>query len=124
MSANPLPGDTGAQAEGRAQLFLEQQGLRLVERNYRGRRGEIDLIMQEGETLVFVEVRYRKRTSFGSPAESVTMAKQQRIITTAMHFLQSKPGRQLPPCRFDVLAIVGKETQNIDWIKDAFQAYS
>jgi len=118
----PLPGETGAKAEETARIYLEQQGLRLVERNYRCRQGEIDLIMQDGETLAFVEVRYRKNTGFGSPAESVTPSKQRRIITTATHYLQSKNDRKMPPCRFDMLAIVGKEQQNISWIKDAFQA--
>jgi len=118
----PLPGETGAKAEERARIYLEQQGLRLVERNYRCRQGEIDLIMQDGETLAFVEVRYRKSTGFGSPAESVTPSKQQRIVTTAGHYLQSKYTRKMPPCRFDMLAIEGREQQNINWIKDAFQA--
>jgi len=118
----PLPGETGAKAEERARIYLEQQGLRLIERNYRCRQGEIDLIMQDGGTLAFVEVRYRKSVGFGSPAESVTPSKQRRIITTANHYLQSKHERKMPPCRFDMLAIVGKEQQNINWIKDAFQA--
>ncbi len=118
----PLPGAMGAKAEEVARIYLEQQGLRLVAQNYRCRRGEIDLIMQDGATLVFIEVRYRKSMGFGSPAESVTPAKQQRIVMTAMRYLQSKSGHSMPPCRFDMLAIAGKEQQNIDWIKDAFQA--
>ncbi len=118
----PLPSETGAKAEEVARIYLEKQGLRLVERNYHCRQGEIDLIMQEGETLAFIEVRYRKTTGFGSPAESVTPSKQRRIISTANHYLQSKNGRKMPPCRFDMLSIVGKEQQNIDWIRDAFQA--
>ena len=118
----PLPGQTGANAEESARIYLEQQGLRLVERNYRCRQGEIDLIMQDGETLVFTEVRYRKSSGFGSPAESVTPAKQQRIIATAAHYLQSNNASRMPPCRFDMLAIVGQGQQQIDWIKDAFQA--
>ncbi len=117
----PSPGERGAKAEERARIYLEQQGLRLVERNYRCRQGEIDLIMQDGKTLAFIEVRYRKGTGFGSPAESVTSAKQQRIAATAAHYLQSRKERKMPPCRFDMLAIVGPEQQNIDWIKDAFQ---
>lgn len=117
----PLPGGIGAKAEEVARIYLEQQGLRLVAQNYRCRQGEIDLIMQDGATLAFIEVRYRKNTGFGSPAESVTPAKQRRIVTTAAHYLQSKSERKMPPCRFDMLAIVGKKQQNIDWIKDAFQ---
>jgi len=117
-----LPGEAGAKAEEVARIYLEQRGLRLVGQNYRCRQGEIDLIMQDGETLAFIEVRYRKTTGFGSPAESVTPSKQRRIIMTANHYLQSKSSANIPACRFDMLAIVGKEQQNIDWIKDAFQA--
>ncbi len=116
-----LPGETGAKAEKRAQAYLEQQGLRLIEHNYRCRQGEIDLIMQHGETLAFIEVRYRKNSGFGSPAESVTVPKQRRIIATANHYLQSQKKHRMPPCRFDMLAIMGQE-QHIDWIQDAFQA--
>lgn len=118
----PSPGDAGAQAEERAKGFLEAQGLRLTERNYRCRQGELDLIMQDGETLVFVEVRYRKNGGFGGPAASITQAKQRRIIITANHYLQSRNSKRTPACRFDVLAITGKDPQNINWIKDAFQS--
>ena len=118
------PGERGAKAEKAAQQHLQQQGLQHLENNYRCRTGEIDLIMQDGKTLVFVEVRYRKSTRFGSPAESVTATKQQRIISTANHYLQSRQGKKLPPCRFDMVAIAGKELQNIQWIKDAFQTHA
>jgi len=111
----------GAKAEATARKHLEQQGLQHVESNYRCRMGEIDLIMQDGPVLVFTEVRYRKNTCFGSPAESVTPAKQKRIIIAANHYLQSRQERKLPPCRFDMVAIIGKELSHIQWIKDAFQ---
>ncbi len=118
----PPPGECGAKAEEHARIYLEQRGLQLVAQNYRCRQGEIDLIMRDGATLVFIEVRYRKSTGFGSPAESVTPAKQRRICAAAAHYLQSRSERNLPCCRLDMLAIVGREQQSIDWIKDAFQA--
>ena len=122
MPANQSPGHIGAIAEEQAKSYLETQGLTLAERNYRCRQGEIDLIMQDQETLVFIEVRYRKHSHFGGAESSITPTKQQRIIMAASHFLQSRKGHNIPPCRFDVLAIEGKEPQNIHWIKDAFQA--
>jgi len=121
-SSTPPPGTAGAQAEEQAKSFLETQGLRLSERNYRCRQGELDLIMQDGETVVFVEVRYRKNGAFGGPAASITPAKQRRIIVAANHYLLSRQNKKTPACRFDVLAITGKDPQNISWIKDAFQS--
>ncbi|MFC1683926.1 YraN family protein [Pseudomonadota bacterium] len=121
-SSTPSPGNTGAQAEEQAKGFLEAQGLQLTERNYRCHQGELDLIMQDGETVVFVEVRYRKNAAFGGPAASITPAKQRRIIIAANHYLQSRQDKRTPACRFDVLAITGKDPQNISWIKDAFQS--
>lgn len=112
---------TGDDAETRAQRYLEEQGLRTLERNYLCRAGEIDIIMQQRDTLVFVEVRYRKHARFGSAAESVTLAKQKKIIRAANHWL-SRHKRHNNPCRFDVLAITGEgETPRIEWITDAFQ---
>lgn len=119
------PGGThrerGPEAELQAQRYLEQQGLATLDKNYRGRRGEIDLVMREGDTPVFVEVRYRKNPSFGSAAESVDMRKQQKIIATANQYLHHNYRTDPPACRFDVLAISGKAQENIDWIRDAFQ---
>lgn len=115
----PPPKVAGDNAEGQACDYLQQQGLKLIERNYRTRRGEIDLIMRHDETLVFVEVRLRDSDRFGSAAESVTPHKQRRIIAAAQHYLLQKPGT--PVCRFDVLAISGKKTRSIDWIVNAFQ---
>ena len=89
-------------------------------RNFRCRSGELDLIMRDGEQLVFVEVRSRRHARYGTPAESVTRTKQQRLLRTAALYLQ----RQRPdlPCRFDVVAILesGGEPQ-VEWIRDAFQ---
>jgi putative endonuclease len=107
----------GADAERQAEAYLQQQGLRTVTRNYRTPRGELDLVMQDGETLVFVEVRYRKDGGFGGAAESVHRSKQQRVIAAAQHYLQ-RLGLTHRACRFDV-ALLGCD--KIDWIKDAFQ---
>ncbi|HEB97807.1 MAG TPA: YraN family protein [Sedimenticola thiotaurini] len=110
----------GTAAEQQACRYLRERGLRLVASNFHCRRGEIDLIMQEGGDLVFVEVRYRRSERFGGALESVTPAKQRRIITAANHFLQTHPRWCDHPCRFDVVAIGGAGGDAIDWIKDAF----
>ena len=82
---------TGQQAEESAYHYLKTQGLVLVERNYNSPRGEIDLIMQDNNTTVFIEVRYRSNNWFGSGAESVDQHKQQKLLATAVHYLQKKP---------------------------------
>ena len=109
--------DDGQEAERHAADFLQKQGLRLVERNYRCRLGEIDLIMEQGGTLVFVEVRLRRNPNFGGAAASITQRKQSKLIHAAQHYLQQQPKH--PPCRFDALLLDGHE---IEWIKDAFGA--
>jgi putative endonuclease len=106
----------GAGAEDEALAFLRGQGLRLLERNYRCRFGEIDLIMKEGATLVFVEVRMRKNTSFGGAAESITARKQKRIVAAARHYLSQSS--VVPNCRFDALLL--RPNHPADWIRDAF----
>jgi putative endonuclease len=101
--------------------FLEQEGLKLITRNYRSPRGEIDLIMWDGECLVFIEVRFRKHARFGSAAETVTAAKQGRILSAATHYLQSnRAGAVDVPCRLDVVAVSAGERKKIEWIKNAF----
>jgi len=114
------PRERGDQAERQACLYLTRHGLRLVSRNFRSRRGEIDLVMQEGEDLVFVEVRMRRHRGFGGALESVTFGKQQRIIHAASHFLQTHPAWSSHSCRFDVVAVSGPLASDITWIKDAF----
>lgn len=113
------PALAGPEAETLACAWLQRQGLLLLERNFRCRRGEIDLIMQDGEQLVFVEVRYRRNSRFGSPAETVTGSKQARLIRAAGHYLQRLDNTG--PCRFDVLALSGPRGEQVDWIRDAFQ---
>lgn len=107
----------GKIAENRAEKLLSAAGLRIVQRNYSCRQGEIDIIAQDGNTLVFVEVRSRNRQDFGSAAESITPAKQRRIMAAAKHYLSTLP--QQPACRFD--AVVLDEGREPVWIKSAFE---
>jgi putative endonuclease len=118
----PTTKQKGDAAEGRALQHLQAQGLQLVQRNYRtpGRGGgEIDLIVKDVDgTLVFVEVRKRASVKHGGALASVTSMKQQRLIFAARHFLLKL--RQVPPCRFDVIAVEGDD---LHWFKAAFDAH-
>lgn len=107
----------GEAAEDHALRWLQARGLDLVERNFRCKAGEIDLILREGQTLVFVEVRQRADRRFGGAAASVTPAKQRRLLLAAQFYLQRL--RTSPPCRFDVVAIDGGE---LSWLKNAIEA--
>ncbi len=111
--------EIGQLGEGKAQQYLEKQGLSLVLKNYRCPPGEIDLIMQDGHHLVFVEVRLRSYADFSSSLESITPAKQHRIILAATHYLQETRQWEKIDCRFDVLGI--DQNAEISWIKNAFQ---
>ncbi len=108
---------SGADAEQLALDFLLRQKLKLVERNYRCRSGELDLIMQQADTLVIVEVRYRQSERFGGALESITLQKQSRIIAATQYYLLQH--NIDPVIRFDVVAINAR--RNINWIKNAFQ---
>lgn len=102
------------------------QGLQLVAKNHHCRFGEIDLVMQDGQTLVFVEVRVRNSTKFGSAIDSVTASKQKKLIAAAQHFLSQHPKHRHQACRFDVVGIHPSHpepSQRIDWLKNAFTAY-
>lgn len=118
---------TGRHAEKIARNYLEKEGLIFIAENYRCRWGEIDLIMRDKTTMVFVEVRYRASNRYGSSAESVTYTKQRKLIISAEHFLASHPVAQQYPCRFDVMALCqdpkNAATLHIDWIKHAFSAF-
>ncbi|QTR50506.1 YraN family protein [Candidatus Thiothrix anitrata] len=106
----------GSNTEQLACEHLQANGLRLVQQNYRTRSGEIDLIMRDGQLLVFVEVRYRKTQRYGGALQSIDPRKQARIIRTAQHYLQYRaPNAQV---RFDVVAVEGDN--GINWIKNAF----
>ncbi|EPJ45589.1 MAG: hypothetical protein OFPII_26040 [Osedax symbiont Rs1] len=112
----------GKQAENAALEWLIRQQLILLENNYSCRFGEIDLIMLDHETLVFIEVRQRSNSKFGGAADSVTPKKQQKIITTAKHFLMRHAKYNQHFCRFDVLAFESNTAQcQPVWYKDAFR---
>ena len=105
----------GKAAEDAAAAYLSGQGLGLVERNWRCKGGEIDLIMRDGAVLVFVEVRARKNTRFGGAAASITAAKRGRLVHAAQLYLARLPAQ--PRCRFDAVLFEG---ERLDWLKDAF----
>lgn len=112
--------DKGSLAELQAEKYLQARGLISVARNYRCAAGEIDLIMREGDTLVFIEVRLRSNQRFAHAAESVNYRKQRKVIKAAQHYLLVKQLTDKLPCRFDVVAIDSIAATHIDWIPDAF----
>jgi len=114
--------EQGQQAEQAAADYLTKSGLQLIERNYRCRSGEIDLILSSGTYLVFVEVRYRKRMDYGGAAASVDRRKQRKLLNTAQHYLQQRQCTNRP-CRFDVVAVTPDSNGNLscDWITNAFE---
>jgi putative endonuclease len=109
--------DKGSAAEDAAAAFLAARGLKLLERNYRCRFGEIDLVLRDGATLVFVEVRYRGNTAFGGAAESITSAKRRKLLRAARHYMAAH--REIPQCRFDAVLLNG-DTPDIEWVTNAF----
>ena len=109
--------NNGALAEQHAARYLQQQGLKPVAQNYRSRFGEIDLIMQDGATLVFVEVRLRRSANFGGAAASIDARKQQRIIRTAQQYLAGLA--HILPCRFDAVLM---DDSGVQWLRNAFEA--
>jgi putative endonuclease len=112
---------SGSHWEKTAESYLRSQGLKLLQRNFSSRFGEIDLIMRDGQTVVFIEVKYRKSNRHGSGADAVTFHKQGRISRTAAWYLAKNPHRAESVCRFDVISINPNEKdQDIDWIKSAF----
>lgn len=115
----------GEKQEYHAAQFLQSKGLKLLVSNYLCRMGELDLIMADGKVLVFVEVRFRKSSSHGSAAESVTISKQKRIIRAAQHYLRSRGFAQQYSCRFDVVALspnLEDDSLCVHWIPAAFDA--
>jgi len=106
----------GREAEEQAAQHLGSCGLRIVERNFRIRGGEIDLICRDGQTLVFVEVRQRSRSDFGGAGASITAGKRRRIVLAAQHYQLGKPDCD---CRFDCVLIDGGQ---LAWLKNAFAA--
>ena len=109
---------TGTAYEDQAARWLAGQNVQVIERNYRCRQGEIDLIARDGKYLVFIEVKYRSKGQAGHPAEAVNIRKQQKIIRTAMYYCYEHHIPETQPCRFDVAAILG---DRIEYMKNAFE---
>ncbi len=109
----------GRWAEQLAADTLAGDGLEILARNYQCRWGEIDLVMRDADTTVFVEVRYRTSVEYGSAAESVSRRKQMRLLSTAEHFLQRHPTLLEQPCRFDVVSV--HPPQAVTWLTGAFE---
>lgn len=114
----------GRQAEEQARRFLEDQGLRLLAQNWSCRGGELDLVMLDGDTVVFVEVRYRRHAAWGGALESVDARKRARLALAAENFLQQEKRWGKHPCRFDVIALgaTNGTAGRPEWIKNAFDA--
>ena len=114
--------DAGREAETFALQHLQQHGLQLLARNWSCRRGELDLVMLDGSTVVFVEVRYRRQRGWGSALESVDARKQEKLIATAQLFLQQESRWADSPCRFDVVAVDGEPENGaaLNWLQSAF----
>jgi putative endonuclease len=108
----------GAAAEALAASFLAQHGLTIVERNWRRRCGELDIVARDGETLVFVEVRLRRGGDFGGAAASITAAKRARVVAAAGLYLARLP--HTPPCRFDAVLLDALDPARIEWLRDVF----
>ena len=113
----------GDAVEDAALAHLQARGLRLLSRNASARVGEIDLVMIDGDAVVFVEVRYRAGGAFGGGAASVDAGKRRRLVHAAQAFLQRHPPHAEAPCRFDVVAASGDPASPaLEWLKDAFRA--
>jgi len=112
---------SGAYWEERARQLIESRGVTVIARNYTCRFGEIDLIALDSDRLVFIEVRYRSRSDFGSALASVSPTKQQKVLMTAQIFLASHEGYCNRYCRFDIIAFDGpRGSVSAQWLKGAF----
>jgi len=120
MPARPDRQQTGAAAEAAARATLEAQGLRTLASNVNFRFGELDLVMRDGDTVVFVEVRYRRNDRFGGGAGSVDHKKRRRIVLAARAWLAGQRGLADAPCRFDVVSVQGDRSLECDWLRGAF----
>jgi putative endonuclease len=115
--------DTGTEFEQRASVELERAGLKPLARNYTTRHGELDLVMLDRDTVVFVEVRYRVRAGHGDALASITRGKQDKLIRTAQLWLAAYPQYAQRPCRFDVISYDGPATDaRMQWMRGAFEA--
>ena len=112
----------GDAAEAAALAMLQARGLQLLARNAASRGGELDLVMRDGATVVFVEVRYRASSAFGGGLASVDAGKRRRLVRAAQAFLQQHPEHADAPCRFDVVVASGDPaTPVLEWLQDAFR---
>lgn len=119
--SRPRPPTNGRAFEDQAMAFLQSHGLDLVERNFCCRCGEIDLVMLDSKTLVFVEVKYRRNSQHGEAVEQVTASKRRKLVNSALVFLSCKSQYSSYPCRFDVVAISSRAgSDNIHWVANAF----
>jgi putative endonuclease len=116
MEGISMPETTGHRAEALACDFLQRQGLALIERNWRSRFGEIDLVLREGQTIVFVEVRLRTNSRFASPGESIHGRKRARLLAAAGQYLSRHPRAA---CRFDAVLLKRLDPPDFEWIRDA-----
>jgi putative endonuclease len=114
--------DKGQITERFAEQYLTEQGLTLIERNFHSRQGEIDLIMLEGNTYVFIEVKYRKNSQFGGAIAAIPASKQKKIKHSVTFYLhQAGLNEYNTACRIDVIALEGEITQpQVTWLKNAF----
>jgi putative endonuclease len=109
----------GSVYEELAADYLRQRGYEIIEQNYRNRQGEIDIIAKEGETLCFVEVKFRSGSDYGRAAEAVDRKKQYTIVRVAQYYLMCHGYDEWTPCRFDVVAV---DDEEISLIKNAYEA--
>ncbi len=111
----------GAHVEQAVTHYLIRQGLKCIDRNFRTRMGEIDLIMRDKTYLIFVEVRYKANESFSTALQSITRHKQQKILKTAQAYLAYHPNLRTLPCRLDAVCVSGPlNALKIEWIPNAF----
>lgn len=111
----------GQYAERLAEKYLKQHGLKLKNRNFFTKAGEIDLVMADGDSWIFVEVRYKSSDEWANPAESITPQKQRKIIKAAQYYLQKFDKSGKKPCRFDVILMSGDlNSPQIEWLEHAF----
>jgi putative endonuclease len=110
--------------ESKAAAYLTERGLKILERGYRCRLGELDIVGSDDGTLVIVEVKARRRTSKGTALETVGSAKQQKIVCATRHFLMRNPHWFSRPIRFDVVAIdeIDTDEPKLNWVKNAFSS--
>ena len=113
--------ETGKDAEQQALEHLQRQGLRLLAQNWLCKRGELDLVMLDGDTVVFVEVRYRQHAQWGGALASIDARKQQKLILAAQYFLQRESRWANHPCRFDVVTM-DSTTPHLNWLRNAFDS--